>query len=90
MSNVVVKRGGNDEKFDERKVYASIYASLAAVSVSTKEAELVATEITKLIKRWLGEKSHVSSHEIRVHAAHALQDYNHVAAYLYSKHRVLS
>lgn len=90
MSNLVVKRAGKDEKFDERKVYASIYASLAAVSNSDKEAELIADEISKIIKRWIGEKSHVTSHEIRTQAAHALQDYSHVAAYLYSKHRILS
>lgn len=90
MSNIVVKRAGKDEKFDERKVYASIYASLAAVSGTDKEAELISSEITKIIKRWLGEKSHVTSHEIRMQAASALQDYSHVAAYLYSKHRVLS
>lgn len=90
MSSIIVKRGGVDQKFDERKVYASVFASLVAVSTPTKEAELVATEITKIINRWLAEKSHVTSHEIRVQVAHELKDYNHLASYIYDKHRILS
>lgn len=90
MSSIIVKRDGVDQNYDEKKIYGSVFASLIAVSAPVKEAELIATEVTKIIKRWLAEKTHVTSHELRTQVAHALRDYNHIAAYLYAKHRILS
>ena len=90
MLNLVVKRSGEDQKFDERKLYASVYASMIACKVTHKEAELIATEITRIIKRQVTNKSHISSHVLRVETAKHLREYHHLAAYVYMHHRVLS
>jgi transcriptional regulator NrdR family protein len=90
LLNLVVKRGGQDEKFDEKKLYASIYASLMTCHVIDKEAKLISDEITKLVKRWATKKSHISSHDVRTQAAQHLREYNNLAAYVYVHHRMLS
>jgi len=90
LLNLVVKRSGQDEKFDEKKLYSSVYASLITCHTPHKEAELISDEVTKLIKRWALKKSHISSHDVRVESAKHLREYNHLAAYVYIHHRMLS
>ena len=90
MLNLVVKRTGQDQKLDAKKLYASVYASLIASKVRHKEAELISEEVTKLTRRSIDNKSHVSSHSLRIEAAKHLRDYNNLAAYIYMHHRILS
>ena len=90
MLSLVIKRNDNDEKFNEKKLYASVYTSLIACHTTEKEAELISEEVTKLIRRWVANKSHVSSHDLRLETAKHLRDYNHLASYVYTHHRVLS
>ena len=90
MLSLVIKRSGLDQKYDEKKLYASIFASLIVCHISEKEAELISAEITKLMHRWVASKSHVSSHDLRLEASKHLRDYNHLAAYVYVHHRMLS
>jgi transcriptional regulator NrdR family protein len=90
LLNLVVKSSGEDQKYDEKKLYASIYASLIVCKSNHKEAELIAAEVTKLMRRWVGTKSHVSSKDLRAEATKKLREYNHVAAYVYAHHRMLS
>lgn len=90
MLNLIVKTTGEDQKFDEKKLYASIYYSLMACRNQKKEAELIATEVTRLTRRWIANKSHVSSRDLRAEATRHLRDYNHLAAYIYTHHRTLS
>jgi transcriptional regulator NrdR family protein len=90
LLNLVVKRDGQDQKYDEKKLYGSIYASLIACKSPHKEAELIAEEVTKLVRRWVVNKSHVSSHDIRQEASQHLKDYSHLASYIYLHHRTLS
>ena len=90
MLNLIVKRDGQDQKYDEKKLYGSVYASLIACKSPHKEAELIAGEVTKLMKRWVANKSHVSSHDIRIETAKYLKDYHHLAAFIYMHHKTLS
>lgn len=90
MSSLIVKRGGIDQPYDERKLYASLVVSLRIANESEKKAEIIASEVVTLLGRWLDKKSHVTSHDIRSHAAFHLKDYNHIAAYIYTHHRTLS
>lgn len=87
---LVVKRDKSDQKFDERKLYASIFLSLRVANESEKKAEIIAAEVVMILKRWLEKKTHVTAHDIRAHAAHHLREYNHIAAYVYTHHRNLS
>ena len=90
MSSIVVKRNGVDQPFDERKLYASLFVSLRIAKETEKTAEVIASEVVKLLKRWLEKKTHVTSHDVRNHAAFHLQEYNPSAAYVYTHHRTLS
>lgn len=89
-TGLVVKRSGEDEAYDERKLYASIYLSLRVANENDKKSEVIAAEIVKILSRWMNGKSHVTAHDIREHAAHHLSEYNPTASYLYKHHRVLS
>ena len=90
MSNIVVKSNGTDEAFDDRKLYASIFISLRIANESEKKAEIISGEVVALLQRWLEGKTHITSKDIRHHAATHLKEYNHVAAYVYTHHRTLS
>jgi transcriptional regulator NrdR family protein len=90
LLNLVVKTSGDDQKYNEKKLYGSIYASLIVCHTLQKEAELIALEVTKLMRRWVMSKSHVSSKDLRIEAGKRLREYNHLAAYVYMHHRMLS
>ena len=90
MANLLVKRGGTEEKYDERKIYASIYTSLLLVSTPTKEAEIIAKEIVTLVGRWTAGHAVVSSVDLRNQANLQLRSYSPGASYIYAHHRVLS
>lgn len=91
MGTHIVKRSpGHSEPYDERKLYASIYASCLSVRIPTGEAELTADKICQDIAPWLRQKPEITSADIRRKAAEHLQVYNPNAAYLYKHHRIIS
>lgn len=85
--NHIVKRKGHSEPFDEKKLYASIYASCLTVRVHDSEAELIAEKVVKDIATWLKTKKEVTAHDIRVQATKAFNDYHPEAAWMYKHHR---
>lgn len=87
---LVVKRSGVDEPYDERKLYASVFISLRVANENEKQAEVISSEVVKIVSRWMAGKTHVTAHDIREHASHHLADYSKTAAYLYKHHRVLA
>lgn len=86
-SNHIVKRAGHSEPYDERKLYASVYASCIAVRESEATAEMIAEKVVKDINTWLEKKHEVTSHDIRTHAAIHLMAYNDDAGWIYKHHR---
>jgi transcriptional regulator NrdR family protein len=88
--NHVVKRKGHTEQYDERKLYASIYAACLAVRETHETSEMIAERVTKEINEWLMKKHEITSHDIRVHAAHHLTAYQPDAGWLYLHQRNLS
>lgn len=86
-SSHIVKRQGHTEPFDDRKLYASLYASCLALNETDVTAEIIADRVTKEIDDWMKKKHEVTSHEIRVHAAHHLKVYHPDAAWIYLHHR---
>jgi len=90
MKTTIVKRNtGHTEPYDERKLYASIYASCLSVRTPTGEAELTAEHVLRDIKPWLDKKLEVTSGDIRTHAANHLSVYNPHAAYMYKHHGII-
>lgn len=85
----IVKRMSNLEPYDERKLYASIYAACLCVRTPAGEAELTANKVCGDITPWLHTKQEVTSLDIRHHAAEHLKLYNPDAAYMYLRHRIM-
>jgi transcriptional regulator NrdR family protein len=90
LASSIVKRAGEDQKYDQRKLYASVFMSLRVVGTSAKESEVVAAEVTKLANRYIAKSSVVTSRELRRYTATELATYNQSAGYMYMHHRALS
>lgn len=85
----IVKRAGHSEKYDNRKLYASIYAAALAVREPTGSAELIAREVVQQVESWLENKHEVTSNDIRLQAARHLEAINPDAAIQYKHHRII-
>lgn len=85
----VVKRSQHIEAFDNRKVYASIYASCLSVHEPTVAAELIAEKVSKDVEAWIATKSEVTANDIRHTAGTYLTEINPHAGYLYLHHRIM-
>jgi len=87
----IVKRTPNyTEPYDERKLYASVYAACLCVRTPAGEAELTAEVICRTVEAWVASKTEITSGDIRRKAAQALQVFNPDAAYMYERHRVIA
>ncbi len=83
----IVKRGAkHTEAYDERKLYASVYAACLSVRTPAGEAELTAGRVCKDVTPWLGTKVEITSADIRRKAMIPLTIYNPDAAYMYQQH----
>ncbi len=85
----IVKRSGHSEPYDERKLYASIYAACLGIRETVGTAELVANSVSTDVSKWIKPKSEVSSNDIRAQATKHLKELNEHAAFLYAHHRIM-
>lgn len=83
----VVKRRGHKEKFDERKIYASVYESCHAAGLTTQQAEKMGAKIADQIKKTVEKKDMVNAHEIHQEVARALTKMNRDAGFMYETHK---
>ena len=87
---IIVKRArDHSETYDERKLYASIYASCLAVCTPVGSAEITADKVCQDIRGWLAKKPEVTSSDIRRQASKHLDVYHPDAAYMYQHHRMM-
>ncbi len=86
----IVKRRGHKEQFDERKVYASVYAACLASHTSQEEAEATANLVSREVKRWLDKRQDITSDQIFKKAGEELKHLNKDAAFMYKTHRDIS
>ncbi len=82
----IVKRKGHTEKFDERKVYGSVYAACASAHYHESECEAIADTVTKKIKRFVKNKKRVDSSEIRKRVGSELKKKDEELAFFYEQH----
>ena len=82
----VVKRKGHTEDFDERKVYASVYAACASAHYEEMECEKIAEKLTKKIKRFIKSKKQAESSEIRRRIENELKKQDEELAFFYEQH----
>lgn len=85
----IVKRGRHAQAYDERKLYASIYAACLSVRVPAGTAELVSAQAVGAVNNWLTPKHEVTANDIRRVAHKYLKVLNQDAAYMYLHHRVV-
>ncbi len=85
----IVKRAGHTEEYDNRKLYASIYAAALAVREPAGSAELIAQEVVREVEKWLKNRHEVTSNDLRAQAAKHLHVINPDAAFQYKHHRVI-
>lgn len=85
----IVKRAGHTEQYDDKKLYASIYAAALSVREPGGSAELIAERVIKDVGDWIEQKHEVTSNDIRHQAAKHLNVYSPDAAYMYLHHRVI-
>lgn len=86
----IVKRKGHKEIFDERKVYASVFAACLSAHLDKEEAEINANLVTKAVKEWLDEKEDITSDQIFKKAGEELEHLNKDASFMYKTHRDIS
>lgn len=89
MTNTV-KRKGYTEIFDERKIYASVYAACLSLRMKDEEAELIAHMVSHETVEEFKKEHEVSAHTIHRFVAKSLEKYNSDAAYLYDTHKDIS
>lgn len=90
MNAHIVKRSKNhSEPYDERKLYASIYASCLSVRTPVGEAELTAEQVCRDLRPWLETKQEVTSADIRRKASQHLNVYNPHASLTYKHYRII-
>ncbi|MEM6998048.1 MAG: ATP cone domain-containing protein [Patescibacteria group bacterium] len=87
--NHIVKRAGHSEKYDQRKLYASLYYACISVRETEATAEMIADAVCKEVGHWLSHKHEVTANDIRKQAAKHMHDYHPEAAYMYLHHRVI-
>lgn len=86
---VIVKRGGHNEEYDIRKLYASVYAACLSVREHPGSAELIAEEIVRDVEQWLAHRHEVTSNDLRRQAGKHLTAINPDAGHIYKHHRVI-
>lgn len=87
--HIVKRLPGHSEPYDERKLYASIYAACLSLRTPAGEAELTANKVCRDIDPWLEAKTEITSIDLRHQAAEHLKLYNPDAAYMYVRHRTM-
>ena len=83
---IIVKRIGHKERFDERKVYGSVYAACASSHYDEARCEKTAGQITEKIKKFIKNKKEISSTEIRKKIESELKKKDEELAFFYEQH----
>ena len=86
----VIKRKGHKEKFDERKVYGSVYAACQICDMPEKNCEKIAASVTKEINALVRKRKIVNSDEIFKNAVIILKKHHKDASFMYKTHRDIS
>ncbi len=86
----IVKRKGHKEKFDVRKLYASIYAACISVRCSDEQAENLASITSHEVGQMFAEQETVQSSVLRKAAAEVLHRFHPEASFIYESHKDIS
>ena len=84
--SIIVKRRGHKEKFDEKKVYGSVYAACASAHYSETDCENTSEELTKKVKNFIKNKRSIQSTEIGKKIESELKKKDKELAFFYEHH----
>ena len=73
MAKHLVKRQGHQEKYDERKVYASVYAAALNSHMDEMDSEKLAEQVSSLVTDWVKKREFCRSSNIREHIIGSLE-----------------
>ena len=90
MATHIIKRHGHDEKFDPRKVYASVYAACRNAHLSEIQSEKIAEAVSMRLTSWMKSKTHVDSSDVFAEVINILREIHPDVAFMYETHRDLS
>ena len=86
----IVKRKGHKEKYDERKVYASVYAACLVLRMQDEQAELIANMVSHEVTQEYKKVHEVDAHKIHEFVVKELRKYNKDVSYIYDTHKDIS
>lgn len=86
----IVKRQGHREPYDERKIYASVYAACLVAGDSETSAEKTSSAVAKKVTKFASEWRVVKSDQIFRQVIVELGKLSPKAVFLYEVHRDLS
>ncbi len=90
MATHIIKRHDHDEVFDEKKVYASVYAAARNAQLSEVESERIAEKVMAGTNEWIADKPEVPSANIFWKITELITKENEQVAYQYHTHRDVS
>lgn len=61
----IIKRQGHKQKYDQKKVYASVYAAALSSHYNEKKAEELAQSVTKKVNSFVKGKKQINSSAIK-------------------------
>ena len=82
----VVKRRRHREKFDEKKLYASIYSACMSAGYTESNCEQIAERISKKVESIIKKKRSIKSIEISRIVFVELETINKRLAFFYEQH----
>jgi transcriptional regulator NrdR family protein len=83
---LIVKRAEHKEAFDERKIYASVYAACISAHWEEQKCEKIADDVTRKLKQSLGKIEEISSTNIREMIIKELEQRDQQLAFFYKQH----
>ena len=86
----IVKRKGHSEKFDERKIYLSCFASCRVVGIPDRQNEKICSSVTKGARAWIRNRREVKSKDILKFVVASLKKHSKEAAFMYETHKDIS
>lgn len=86
----IIKRRGHRESYDERKVYASVYAACLAAGEPETSAEKISSAVARQLSRSMAEWKVANSDQIFRQVIVDLGKLSPKAVFLYENHRDLS
>ena len=84
---IIFKRRGKKEKFDDKKLYASVYSACIDCDLSASEAERISEEVTHEVRKFLKGRKTVNSTEIFGFVVQKLARQHEAVAFMYETHR---